>query len=179
MDGLHGHGKAINRREVYIFTFHDVISSSLDSHVIATGSFDTCGPPPAWHTVLCLRKGSTRPIVAKWDGKNFGAVGRYWGWSDGGGHKCNAFPTGGSLYRTSLEGKIDISKHWNIVLSVNYIQYNHQFISMFSSAHENASKSRSLESRLLTGLLFLLLSWRFDSSICPRQSCFQVCCHLY
>ena len=56
MDGLHGHGKAINRREVYIFTFHDVISSSLDSHVIATGSFDTCGPPPAWHAVLCLRK---------------------------------------------------------------------------------------------------------------------------
>ena len=75
MDGLHGHGKAINRREFYIFTFHNVTSSSLDSHVIATGSFDTCGPPPAWHTVLCLRKGSTRPIVAKWDGKNFGAVG--------------------------------------------------------------------------------------------------------
>ena len=164
MDGLHGHGKAINRWKFYIFTFHDVISSSLDSHVIATGSFDTCGPPPAWHSILCLRRGSVRPIVAKWDGKNFGTVGRYWGWSDGGGHKCNAFPTGGSLYRTSLEGKIDISKHWNIVLSVNY---------------ENASKSRSLESRLLTGLLFLLLSWRFDSSISPRQSCFQVCCHLY
>ena len=80
---------------------------------------------------------------------------------------------------TSQEQKIDISKHWNIVLSANYIQYNHQFISMSSSAHENASKSRSLESRLLTGLLFLLLSWRFDSSIRPRQSCFQVCCHLY
>ena len=75
MDGLHGHGKALNRREVYIFTFHDVISSSLDSHVIATGSFDTCGPPPAWHAILCLRRGSVRPIVAKWDGKNFGAVG--------------------------------------------------------------------------------------------------------
>ena len=59
--------------------FHDVTSSSLDSHVIATGSFDTCGPPPAWHAVLCLRKESARPIVAKWDGKNFGAVGRYWG----------------------------------------------------------------------------------------------------